>query len=52
MSVSISPKRSDEATYETTEKEAYLDCKQTSFLFLCLENINVTASAQPHELKR
>lgn len=47
MSVSISPGRPDEAKYDNTESEAYFDCKQTSFLFLSLENINITASAQP-----
>lgn len=43
MSVSISPKSPDEAKYEASERETSLDCKQISFLFLRLENINVTA---------
>lgn len=41
-----------EQNIEATEREAYLDYKQTSFLFLCLENISVTVRAQSPELER
>ena len=47
MSVSISPKRPEEARYEISENETYPDSEQTSFLCLSLENVNVTARTQP-----
>ena len=38
--VSIASKRPGEAKYKTAESETYLDCEQTAFLFLSLENVS------------